>query len=81
MNACLCDFFRIREKPNRLARELPQAFDMVRQSMPKDNPPLGILRERGIIGFLVAEFDKDNVNVLKEETDAGLMLRFVKANY
>ena len=63
MNSCLDDLFLIPEKRNRFAKGLPTAFEMVRQRMPKGNPATGILREHISIGFFVAEFGGDDVDV------------------
>ena len=71
MNSCLYDLFLIPEKRNRFAKGIPTAFDMVRQRMPKGNPAIGILREHIIIGFFVAEFGADNVDVPEKGNERG----------
>lgn len=63
MNPRLIELFNNHEKRTRFARKLPEAFDMVRQRMPKGNPAVGILREHVIIGYFISEFGEDNVSV------------------
>ena len=71
MNSCLYELFLIPEKRNSFAKGIPTAFDMVRQRMQRGNPAIGILREHIIIGFFVAEFGADNVDVPEKGNERG----------
>ena len=63
MNSSLNNLFRMTDEIERFAKGLPVAFAMVRQRMPPGNPAVGILREHVIIGFFLAEFGPENVEV------------------
>ena len=63
MNPRLIELFNNHQKRTEFARKLPEAFDMVRQRMPKGNPAVGILREHVIIGYFISEFGECNVSV------------------
>ena len=63
MNRCLYDLLHCPERSIRFTKGLPTAFDVVRQRMPKRSPAVGILRGHAIIGFFVAEFGDDCVDV------------------
>ena len=69
MNSCLCKLFLNPINKERFARGLPAAFEIVNQMMPSGNPAVGILREHVIIGFLVSEFGKENVQFPNKEND------------
>ena len=44
-------------------RNLPSAFDAVKQRLSKGNPAIGILREHVILGFFAAEFGKQSIEI------------------
>lgn len=72
MNPLLVDLFDSdNEALNRLVTGLPQAFEVVRQEMPKGNPAVGVLREHVLVGFFLAEYGRNQVKVPDRGIERG----------
>ena len=71
MNSHLNELFLNPVNRDRFAKRVPAAFEIVEQKMPPGNPAVGVLREHVIIGFLVSEFGKENVQIPKKGNERG----------
>ena len=75
MNSHLIQLFETEITLSRLVTRLPQAFEIVKQEMPKGNPAVGVLREHIITGFFLSEFGQSNVSVPDKGIERGFDLQ------
>ncbi|MDE0184113.1 MAG: ThaI family type II restriction endonuclease [Candidatus Poribacteria bacterium] len=66
MNPCIANLLKDDIKVTRFVKNLPIAFEIVANEMPKGNPAIGILREHVIIGYFISEFGQNKIRVPEE---------------